>query len=55
MAHAETNNLQATKLLEMKTLLLEYETRMRIYPAAEVRSKLKTLVNVIYNEGNFAS
>ena len=44
--HSEDNGHLGVKLLEMKTMLLEYETRLRIYPAAEIRKKLKVPVNV---------
>ncbi len=46
LKQAEVNNMQALKLLEMKNTLLEYDIKLRIYPATEFRKKLKILVNV---------
>lgn len=47
LKHEQENSGFAMKLIEMKTLLLEYETRMRVYPAAEIRTKIKVLVHVL--------
>ncbi len=46
LAHAQNNGEQALKLIEMKNKLVEYDLNSRIYPATEVRKKLKLLVNV---------
>ena len=47
LKQAEINNLQAMKLLQMKTTMMEYEIKLRIYPATEIHKKRKTLVNVL--------
>eukprot|EP00831_Metopus_contortus_P019682 TRINITY_DN18561_c0_g1_i3.p1 TRINITY_DN18561_c0_g1~~TRINITY_DN18561_c0_g1_i3.p1 ORF type:complete len:355 (-),score=101.80 TRINITY_DN18561_c0_g1_i3:50-1114(-) len=44
--HDEENGRLATKLIDMKSVLLEFESQIRIYPAAELRKKLKILVNL---------
>ena len=46
LKQGEVNNRQALKLLDMKNTLLEFESKMRIYPATEIKKKLKILVNV---------
>jgi len=48
LKHAEVNNLQAMKLLEMKNQIFEFEIKLRIYPATEIRKKIKVLVNVFF-------
>lgn len=44
--HSEENKQLAAKLLDTKTLLVEYETRIRLYPAVQILKQAKMLVHV---------